>query len=396
MRPVSAFGPKGGSWCRTCKAASERERRLANPEQFRERERQRRLAQPEAYKLRDRRTGARYRAKRRAAKVAAACLRKCAHCQTEFTSTAPRRKFCTPRCSARFQWRRKIATTSRRRARKFGVAYEYINYRDIFERDRWRCQICGCKTPQAWRGTKRTQAPEIDHRVPMALGGGHVWSNVQCACRSCNAQKGARTVVGQLSMLGKPRANTLTMASGISMPHRPQLTLVTCASCGAEFGTRISRQRFCSKICCKTFHIRQKTRLTADQRVSGTYVPRPRRSRAKNAVPRQYAVSKLIYLTVDGKRIRLKKAAEAAGLKAPTLSKRIFKLGWTVERALALQRYEGHRVPRGPTAATLRRMSTVKHLRDTERKTFDEIAVAIGLSRRRASQLYQSACVSHR
>src|SRR5882724_2813370 len=39
------------------------------------------------------------------------------------------------------------------RARKYGVAYEPINPFVVFDRDKWRCQICDVKTPKHLRGT---------------------------------------------------------------------------------------------------------------------------------------------------------------------------------------------------------------------------------------------------
>jgi hypothetical protein len=89
----------------------------------------------------------------------------------------------------------------RHRAKKHGVPYEPLNPIDIFERDGWRCQVCGRKTPKRLRGTFKPNAPELDHRIPMALGGGHTWDNCQCACRSCNAWKGGHTAIGQMSLL---------------------------------------------------------------------------------------------------------------------------------------------------------------------------------------------------
>jgi len=78
----------------------------------------------------------------------------------------------------------------RHRARRYGVAYEPINPIEIFNRDKWRCQICGCKTPRQHRGTIKVNAPELDHRVPMSKGGAHTRNNVQTACRGCNSRKG--------------------------------------------------------------------------------------------------------------------------------------------------------------------------------------------------------------
>ena len=89
---------------------------------------------------------------------------------------------------------------NRTRARYFGVEYEYINVMKVFERDGWTCQICGVSTPKSRRGTKHFNAPELDHRIPMSKGGGHLYSNVQCACKRCNAQKSNNTEHGQMPM----------------------------------------------------------------------------------------------------------------------------------------------------------------------------------------------------
>lgn len=60
---------------------------------------------------------------------------------------------------------------------------------------------CGKPTPLKLRGTCKPRAPEIDHRVPIAMGGAHTYDNVQCACRECNQRKGGTVIVGQLPLL---------------------------------------------------------------------------------------------------------------------------------------------------------------------------------------------------
>ena len=52
-----------------------------------------------------------------------------------------------------------------------------LNRRAVFARDDHRCQYCGAT------------AESIDHVVPRARGGQHVWENVVAACRPCNARK---------------------------------------------------------------------------------------------------------------------------------------------------------------------------------------------------------------
>jgi hypothetical protein len=79
-----------------------------------------------------------------------------------------------------------------RRAKRAGVPYVYgIKPAQVFERDQWRCQLCGCKTPQRLRGQNQPRSPEVDHITPISQGGGHTWDNVQCACRACNIAKRA-------------------------------------------------------------------------------------------------------------------------------------------------------------------------------------------------------------
>lgn len=79
-----------------------------------------------------------------------------------------------------------------RRARKMrqrGVRVEPYNDLAILERDRWRCKICGVKTPRGLRGTYQPNAPEVDHIIALANGGVDAPWNVQCTCRRCNLAK---------------------------------------------------------------------------------------------------------------------------------------------------------------------------------------------------------------
>jgi len=57
--------------------------------------------------------------------------------------------------------------------------------RNIFFRDRNRCQYCGKVFPQA--------ELNLDHVVPLSRGGVSSWDNVVCACIPCNSRKGNRT-----------------------------------------------------------------------------------------------------------------------------------------------------------------------------------------------------------
>ena len=131
--------------------------------------------------------------------------RKCKGCGGDFSPEYGdhRRVFCSTQCNARYI-RKKYGHKYRDRARAHGVPYEAVNILVVFERDKWTCQVCGVKTPQRLRGKFQDNAPELDHRIPMAMGGAHSYENVQCACRKCNILKSGNAIRGQLSLFPVP------------------------------------------------------------------------------------------------------------------------------------------------------------------------------------------------
>lgn len=100
------------------------------------------------------------------------------------------------------QRRQQFGTSHRKRARRYGVEYEPVSRLKVFGRDGWKCQICGKPTPRNKMGRMVSNAPELDHRVPISKGGGHTYSNTQCACRKCNGDKNNLRNTGQLPMFG--------------------------------------------------------------------------------------------------------------------------------------------------------------------------------------------------
>ena len=60
-----------------------------------------------------------------------------------------------------------------------------FNRRNIFARDKNRCQYCGKRYP--------TSELSLDHIIPRSMGGKSVWENIVCACTKCNVKKGGRT-----------------------------------------------------------------------------------------------------------------------------------------------------------------------------------------------------------
>ena len=80
----------------------------------------------------------------------------------------------------------------RRRCRAYGGRYNSkVTSDKVFDRDGFRCHVCGKNTLPASHYLD-PRHPTVDHHpVPLSKGGDHDWHNVRCACRLCNARKGA-------------------------------------------------------------------------------------------------------------------------------------------------------------------------------------------------------------
>lgn len=169
--------------------------------------------------------GERFRAKSLATKRCASCAmakyiadndngrdrsaRPCATCGVVFSPEYGdrRRIYCSSDCSrvaaveASKETGRKAANRLTRRLAERAATVEQVNPLKVFDRDKWRCQLCGVRTPKRLRGTCEPNAPELDHILPISLGGEHSYRNTQCACRKCNGSKGA-TPMGQMLLFG--------------------------------------------------------------------------------------------------------------------------------------------------------------------------------------------------
>lgn len=83
---------------------------------------------------------------------------------------------------------------SRRRARKFNVPYENVDRLSVFQRDEYKCWICGKKTLSDFALSEGSSCPHpdsptLDHVIPLSKGGPHSYSNTKCACFLCNCLK---------------------------------------------------------------------------------------------------------------------------------------------------------------------------------------------------------------
>lgn len=122
----------------------------------------------------------------------------CADCGSK-TNRHWRATYCEP-CSDSRAKEQKATAREARKARQRLVKVESVSPRRVFERDGWRCHLCGGKAPQRLRGTYHPKAPELDHIVPLAKGGAHSYANTACSHRACNAAK-SDNIRGQPSLL---------------------------------------------------------------------------------------------------------------------------------------------------------------------------------------------------
>lgn len=121
-------------------------------------------------------------------------IRNCGACGEPFNAKSVNHHYCSEACKYRVWYPKKRAM---RRARVVGN----VDPLRVFDRDGWVCQLCGLPAPRRLRGTTDPKAPELDHILPLAMGGKHTYENTQCAHRSCNMAKGAKPQ-GQLLLIG--------------------------------------------------------------------------------------------------------------------------------------------------------------------------------------------------
>jgi 5-methylcytosine-specific restriction endonuclease McrA len=100
-----------------------------------------------------------------------------------------------------------------------------LNRTAIFERDGFRCYLCGQPTPKDLRGFRYVpNAPSVDHVVPQGLGTNDP-DNLRCCCRRCNLEKGTATLWEKLAIY--LRSDSLPIFSAVllrGLPRRPTLS----------------------------------------------------------------------------------------------------------------------------------------------------------------------------
>lgn len=122
----------------------------------------------------------------------------CKICGTSFLS----KQFeatCSDVCrETHFRLCKKMAK-DRRRALKHNAFVANVYRKSIFERDGYRCHLCG-KSTDSSKPAPHPRAPTVDHVIPLARGGTHEPANCRTACFLCNSTKGDRGGGEQLAL----------------------------------------------------------------------------------------------------------------------------------------------------------------------------------------------------
>ena len=122
--------------------------------------------------------------------------RECDQCGKLYTpqKNHPSNRFCSRSCRDKYHDRIK-------RLMLKSVPKEPYQDGYIFERDGWRCHLCGGRISKTLRAPHPKSA-SIDHLVPLSCGGHDVPENVKAAHLGCNCAKGASAMNEQLLLVG--------------------------------------------------------------------------------------------------------------------------------------------------------------------------------------------------
>lgn len=113
----------------------------------------------------------------------------CLNCGTEFVPQRRASVTCSRDCYMQAVYiTRGYGIESR--ARFYGVEYQRIENRDVFERDNWVCGICSQPIDPSVKRPDMMSA-SLDHIIPISKGGPHTPDNVQAAHLRCNVRKSA-------------------------------------------------------------------------------------------------------------------------------------------------------------------------------------------------------------
>lgn len=145
--------------------------------------------------------------------------RTCELCRESYVPRYPpkagrQQRFCSKSCKrawengARPPYSKRIVTgmarkTELRRIRiqRRRETWDGVTDAEIFERDRWRCGICGQRIGKSLK-YPHPRSKSVDHVVPLVAGGDDTAANKRASHLDCNRRRGHRGGDEQLAMIG--------------------------------------------------------------------------------------------------------------------------------------------------------------------------------------------------
>lgn len=120
----------------------------------------------------------------------------CAWCHNSFSSSWPTQKSCSVAC-------RKRLITARKHLRRRGLRRKQrcVSLPYIYQRDKGKCGLCG-RVVRRRLHAPHSDAPTLDHIIPVSAGGQHTPENIQLAHYGCNSRKGTKPCGSQLRLIG--------------------------------------------------------------------------------------------------------------------------------------------------------------------------------------------------
>ncbi len=117
-------------------------------------------------------------------------ITKCIVCNKEIKYKGEIRLYCKT-CRIDIEKESRKTSNRIRRKRLNGVIKERISKKIIYERDNGKCQIC-YKKININKKYPNPLSMTLDHIIPLACGGNHIYSNLQLAHLKCNYMIGIK------------------------------------------------------------------------------------------------------------------------------------------------------------------------------------------------------------
>lgn len=113
--------------------------------------------------------------------------KECVWCGKEYVTWREDRRYCSFQCG-------RNARGKRRRARKYKVKAEKIDYWVVYQRDGGVCYLCGELVHKKY-GRGDVLSGTLDHVVALCNGGSHTYDNIRLAHLLCNSYKGSTSFI---------------------------------------------------------------------------------------------------------------------------------------------------------------------------------------------------------